>query len=437
MLLPICTKFMTFATIEAMSRKSGKITGSILGALGAVLFIALAAAGTVFIFWYRTEDDSFPFLILAATCAVTAVLDLYLVRSGMRLYDAKYREAEKEKLGGRWVRNTLFAGMIVIFLTAAFVTVMETSIHGGDTGKVWRFIIFFLIAVCAAVVLYLKHTVRESRKRKIVNRLSQEAVLNPSGRFSMVIDRVYSSTEDQRYAYAGNVKGTLHTGDRVCVIQPDGLVSETTVTLIQRDNKILKKVSSSWTGGPPLLVILGTDRDGQAFLPYSVISGIRPTEADPSVNRLESPALRAYLCAYDEHVGNENFAAVLVDAIVHSRFLVPVVTKDQEIRDPSVILPEDTEYQYPTVSTAMLEGSEVVQVYTDWDALSGWGYLMDPTCLQGTKIMTFEELTSLVTEHYAGMVIDPFGPKHFYLSAPFLVSLSGRNEEEIPESVEE
>ena len=412
-----------------MSRRSRKITGSILGALGAVLFIVLSAAGTVFLFWYRTEDNDIAFLILAVTAAVTAFLSLFLVSAGMRLYDCRNGEPERGAGPGRWVRNTLFAGMIGIFLTAAFVTVMETTINGGDTGKVFRFIGLAMIAVAAGISLYTMRAMREARKRRIVNRLAQEAVLNDSGRFSMVVDKVFASKEDKRFAYLGNVHGTMRTGDRVCVIQPDGQTFESTVEIIQREDTVLKKITDNWPQAP-ILVVLSTDRGGEAFLPYSVLSGTRTLEVDPERNRMEEPALRGYLCAYDEHVGDEKFAGVLLHTITRSRFLVPVVTRDRELRDPSALLPAGTAYQYPTVSSAMLEDSEVIQAYTDWDALSGWGYLMNPSCLQGTKVMTFDEIAAETAEKYTGMVIDPFGPKQFYLSSALLTSLLSRDGEE-------
>jgi hypothetical protein len=64
---------------------------------------------------------------------------------------------------------------------------------------------------------------------------------------------------------------------------------------------------------------------------------------------------------------------------------------------------------------------------------------MNPTCLQGTKVMTFDEIAAETAEKYTGMVIDPFGPKQFYLSSQLLTGLLSQNGEadEAPETAEE
>jgi hypothetical protein len=114
----------------------------------------------------------------------------------------------------------------------------------------------------------------------------------------------------------------------------------------------------------------------------------------------------------------------LINAILRSRFLVPVFLYETEMADPSVILPEDAAYEYPTVSASALPQSMVLPVYTDWDALGRWRNLYDPDRLEGTQILSFDEITDKVAQEYTGFVIDPFGPKPLYLSREMLAGIN-------------
>ena len=89
-----------------------------------------------------------------------------------------------------------------------------------------------------------------------------------------------------------------------------------------------------------------------------------------------------------------------------------------------MILPEDAAYEYPTVSASALPQSMVLPVYTDWDALGRWRNLYDPDRLEGTQILSFDEITDKVAQEYTGFVIDPFGPKPFYLSPEMLAGIN-------------
>ena len=382
---------------------------------------------TACVFFCRELDMELWVLgIMTAACAAAGLLMLVLVHTGMCIAEGGCAAAERERLFGRWTKHTLFAGMITMALTAFWIRGTEAWVNGDFGFRTVYAIGGAFISCIIAVLLYVSVCRRESRKRKRVKELAEEAVLNGGRRYSMVIDCAYAG-ENGEYLYAGRVHGTIRTGDTVHVIIPGGNSHPAYVTGLVRGEKRTGQLKDE-SGG----IFLKAEPE-EAFPTYALITGIGEAPAVNGENHLESRDVLGYVQGYDDHVGENEYMAVLVYIISHSRYLVPVYTPGKEMPDPSRIPGEDAQTEYVTVSARMRPKDRVLPLYTDWDALGRWRDLTDSGCREAAVIMTSEEVTKLAAERYTGAVINPFGPKPFFLSASLLLKLQNRNREEDPE----
>ena len=406
-----------------MNTKTKKRWGSVIGILGTGVFLFSAVLITAFVYFYFAEERDPWNLFCAGLFGLMAICGLLVVHAGMRIHDGDYKESDAPRFLDRWVRNTLFLGMLAVFASAALLVIGETAAKTGSLEGIWVQMLLSIAAAVSGVILYVQRMMREMKKRRRVRRLAEEAVLNASGRFSMVIDEVYRRNDNGQFFYVGQVKGQIHTGDRVLVYLPGGKPYEAQVNGIRLNGKNVRRVNSASAG-----LYLSAEDDTRAFPEFSVICGTCEPKDIPGENHLELPALCGWLRGYDDHAGNDTYINILINAILRSRFLVPVFLYETEMADPSVILPEDAAYEYPTVSASALPQSMVLPVYTDWDALGRWRNLYDPDRLEGTQILSFDEITDKVAQEYTGFVIDPFGPKPFYLSREMLAGINVQTE---------
>ena len=403
-----------------MNSRWKKITGSILAATGAVSFLCLAAGGTAVAFVVMEEQQKDPWdTVMAGLLVALGIACLALVQAGMRLADSGYKGAEKERFFGRWVKNTLFAGALVIFVCAAYMSVLKTAYYDGDMKTLALRILLTAGAVLAASILYIRMYLIEFRKRKRIRALAGENV--PGGsRYSMVIDQIYSDKEDpgnRTFLYKGLLHGKLRKGETAYVIIPGGGEYESVIRGVFKGNKQVNEAADT-----EVSVILDSI-EGKAYPQYALLCGTKKPAETEGVNQLEARQIRGYVQGYDDHPGVAEYMSLVVWAIVHGSYLIPVYTRDTVLPDPSQQIPADAEYMYATVTAAMVKGENVLPVYTDWDALGAWRNIMDRDCRQGTVIRTFKELEGIVRDEYAGVVINPFGPRSFYLSAEFLQNI--------------
>lgn len=100
-------------------------------------------------------------------------------------------------------------------------------------------------------------------------------------------------------------------------------------------------------------------------------------------------------------------------------------------------LNSQTSVSFYSVNTAASPDEACLPVFTDWDALSRYGFVIEDP--QSTVlIMNFDKCRRLTEQGYSGIVIDPFGPRPFYLGRDYiatLISLKGY-QEEFPEEAD-
>jgi hypothetical protein len=86
-------------------------------------------------------------------------------------------------------------------------------------------------------------------------------------------------------------------------------------------------------------------------------------------------------------------------------------------------LKDQTSVSFLSVNTVARPDLACLPVFTDWDALGRYGYVIeDPAST--VLVMEFEKCRQLMQTGYTGIVINPFGPRPFYLGSDYIRSLT-------------
>ena len=86
-------------------------------------------------------------------------------------------------------------------------------------------------------------------------------------------------------------------------------------------------------------------------------------------------------------------------------------------------LKDQTSVSFLSVNTVARPDLACLPVFTDWDALGRYGYVIeDPAST--VLVMGFEKCRQLMQTGYTGIVINPFGPRPFYLGSDYIRSLT-------------
>ena len=212
----------------------------------------------------------------------------------------------------------------------------------------------------------------------------------------------------------------MKKGDQVYILAPGQDPLKAKVSEILTVNGSVKKAADEDCS---ISLFCPKDPDHQ-YVPFTVISDILPSYSSDSRVNAENPRISAMIGGYPEMYGDSKFMSVLVYDFVHGQYLVPAKTAagghTTDITEP---IRGSHEVAFLSVSTSARPDSPVFPLFTDWNALSKYKAVMDDED-SITLVMNFQQAVAMMSKGYEGMVINPFGPGSFFLSEPFIGSIT-------------
>lgn len=408
-----------------MLNMTRKISGIFLAVLAAVLSVPAAALLTMFVAEaLKGGPDAGIFTILSTAMAALDVTSFFLMHQANRLYDEAEGYRNDQDRIGRWVRNLLFGNLIVVFM----MMMLEVSINrsGWSEKEPW-IVAGLLFAAVIASVIYLSRFGRYAARRSRIRDLKYALSSCGRRRFRFVV------YEADGNVCRGRVQGRIRTDDQVYVMLPGKKEAYAgLITRITADGKEVKTAADSYAE-----ITVACPQEIAAF---TVISTHYPMHQREPVIQAENPHLSGILSVYSDHYSNDDYIGILNYDICHGEYLVPAraaVRKDH--KDMMYPLGTQTSVSFYSVSTAVQPNDACLPVFTDWDALSRYGFVIEEP-LSTVLVMSFDKCRRLAQQGYAGIVVDPFGPRPFYIGKDYietLISLKGYREEILEESENE
>lgn len=319
----------------------------------------------------------------------------------------------------RWFCNTLFLGLVVMYGTAAWMMVKGSyasfalNVNGRRTAMM---VLTVLIAL--AMVLYFRSGLRNRSRKARIRSLKNESS-RYGRRYTMMITDSHQAMDGKHVEVEGFVHGTIRKGDSVTLEYP-GIQTEKYKVL----NLHVGENSSLSAGNNDVKVVLSCPYDEKKKIEkYTVLSDLIAVHGRRDMNQTENPMLNGVIADYGKYARDPAFQGVLVYALMYSEFLVPgkiVHGKNNgDIMDP---LTETSDVGFPTLSSRQNPEMKILPVFTDWDALSRWQDMMKEADAV-TVTADFPMAVELMRKGFQGFVVNPFGPRAFFLSDAFAESV--------------
>ena len=406
-----------------MINMTGKVLGILLAVLATVISVPSAALLTMFAAEaLKGGPDAGIFTILAVSMAALDITVFVLMYWANRRYDEAEGYRNDQDRIGRWVRYLLFGNLVTVFL----MMMIEVSIsHPEWTERApWLLTALLFAAVFASVIFLSRYGKYAARRRRIRN---LQYALSSCGRRRFR----FTVYEAEGQTCRGYVQGKVMANDQVYVNMPGKNVPEAgRIIRIMIDGKEEKSASGRYAE-------MTVECAGE-IIPYTVISTHYTMHQTKPVIQAENPHLSGIISVYSDHYANDDYIGILNYDICHGEYLVPArrtgKTGTRDMMDP---LNSQTSVSFYSVNTAASPDEACLPVFTDWDALSRYGFVIEDP--QSTVlIMNFDKCRRLTEQGYSGIVIDPFGPRPFYLGRDYiatLISLKGY-QEEFPEEAD-
>lgn len=351
--------------------------------------------------------------------AVLLCLSGFCVNHACLQYDQADGFVSGHKTFTRWLGNTLFLGLLIMYGTSAVILVKESyasfalNVNGRRTTMM---ILTVLIAM--AMVMYFRAGFRNRGRKARIRYLKKESS-RYGRRYTMMITDSHPAADGKHVEVEGFVHGTIRRGDSITLEYP-GLEIEKYKVL----NLHVGENSSLSVGDNDVKVVINRPYDEKKKIEkYTVLSDLIPVHGRKDMNQTENPMLEGVIADYGKYARDPAFQGVLVYALMYSEFLVPgkiVHGKTSgDIMDP---LTETSDVGFPTLSSRQNPQMKILPVFTDWDALSRWQDMMKEADAV-TVTADFPMAVELMRKGFQGFVVNPFGPQAFFLSDAFAESV--------------
>lgn len=355
-----------------------------------------------------------PVLIIAITVLLTG---LHYCND---VYDFENGFAGFHQGLNRWIKHTVFASGIAVYITAAAMVIYHTGNISLLSGTQKATLVISALAAVIAIYFYLHQYMILTNRKIRIQSLIRKHVRYKKRRYTLVAREVNEIDQKDTMLIKGMIHGTIHIRDHVHILFPGQEERKSDVTGLKVDGKKVRKATDT-----EVSVYLYVPDDDPLIEKYSVITDIEPAFEKTEVNDTENPLLSAYIMDYQDFILDRVFQSLLIWSICHGQYLVPgrVLDPDSHKGDMMDPLQETTRVGFPSVMTSYKPGKPIVAAFSDWYALSKWPLMVnDPMGV--TVVRDFPEMMDLMHKGYEGIVIDPFGPKPFFLSKEFAESIT-------------
>lgn len=347
------------------------------------------------------------------------LISAFCVNHSCQRYDQADGFVSKTSFFTRWLRNALFLGLLVMFVTALRMTVLENynafvlNVNGSQT-----IVMILVILIAFASVMYLRSYAQNRGRKARIRALKNEAS-EYGRRYTLLVTDTGKSPDGKHTEVEGFVHGSIQKGDSVTLSYPGKETEKHKILNIHiGDNSSLRA-----TDNDVKLILDCPYEEKKQIEKYTVLSDLNLIHDRKDLNQTENPLLEGIIADYAKYARDPSFQGVLVYALMYSEFLVPGKLvhgrKRGDIMDP---LDETSDVGFPTLSSRQNQDLRILPVFTDWDALSRWQDMMrEPDAV--TVTADFPMTVELMRKGFNGFVINPFGPQAFFLSDTFANSV--------------
>ena len=354
-----------------------------------------------------------------------ALVCLFLIMLGLnQLNEAADRIHGRPTVKGevtRWAEQLLFADCLLVF-----VTILVRKASEADRVFLAPFRTQCLYTGLTAMVLtgvlqYVRLCMRRRKRSVRIGEIASEGSLHGERRFAMTAVKVLNDR-----TVAGHVCGEVRRGDPVFIYLPAGKKLTGKVVRLEADGNRMRKVKDC-------NAVMSVKTKGKLPL-YCVISDVEQFCTADGINNTEGPQLVGYIDAYAECYQKDAFVRAMIRTAVSLKYLVPakMAPDTERMYDLPDTLLENTSVQFPSVITKNLPDEPALPVFTDWTALANYREV-NAEKDAASLVMDLPQCLKIVYEGYAGVVVNPFGPKAFFFSKEYLEQIlqkEGKNHAE-------
>ena len=393
--------------------------GSVLSTLFSMIFAVL---GTYMVFEKRGEPlDQLDWesLLVAAGAVLIGLLVVNLLNMV-----ADKNEIPKVRIKGlrRWVMSSLLAVFLACVITAGLSTVGPGTRSLFSEKKLQYTRLLLIISCTAAVCLFAKNYDSMLPRRMRINSLVKKESLNGTRRFTLLTESL--ATDGIHIIVTGKVNGTIRKGDKAVVKYGEKCSPKVRILSIKVNNR---KVHSVTDAVASLYITVTQDKREKYYLyKYSVLTGMMTIPENKGIQNTENPGLLAMISGFEKHHDDRVYLSLLNYELIHAKYFICGMLRenDMKVRTGDIMDPllKNTNVQFPGVFVNGKQDRQLLALFTDWDSLRRWQSAMkdEKAC---ALIADMPQVINMVNKGFQGAVINPFGPKSFFVSPELMNSL--------------
>ncbi len=334
---------------------------------------------------------------------------LYSMGPDWKAFEAKEITLEQTS------QRSLFKGLLFFVLGLLISRIRHMALEGNG----WNSENLLMFAVVGVVLLtaYAVYQHNLASEPKVLGEAIRPETLKTSylnedrRRYTMVVEEI--EDHGRETLVKGIVHGEIHVEDEILLLHPNKEGVYAKVVRIEGEDVSSKK------DAPVSLVI-----DTPEVEMFSVIASYLPSEMPQGPQ--ENPLLAGLSYEYGRNRGNHGFIGVFFNALVHSKFLVPVIM-DHSPRNVNghMEFMQDTKVGFMSVNrTDAGQSQKTFALFTDPTTLRKWRDLFKNGSHPKTLTLTFQDAVTIMWKGHQGIVINPFGPIYVYLSAELIDTIT-------------
>lgn len=188
--------------------------------------------------------------------------------------------------------------------------------------------------------------------------------------------------------------------------KPYGEYSDSDDLYICKSNMPVVKIKSSFSkkDGDMLEIVLDGD-----FLPANatnaIVTNVEPQAAVDVSKPVENPFMLALAREYKENYKDRDFTNEFCYNLVHTKFVVPVVS--DELGKESGSVKKGTKVGFPMLHVGDSD-KKVLPVFTDWGAFAKWTAFTKEKGPVKVLVLKFDDIADVSSQSGDGFVINPF-----------------------------
>lgn len=347
-----------------------------------------------------------------------ACLNIILINLLNRNYDRAAGFAGKRKLISRWTKTVLLIGLVTIFLVSFCLIMDMPSVKQMNSTTLMIEGIASAAAVSLAVYLYIANYHKTKDVGVRIHDLTYQNVTAHQRRYFLLVEEV--NDNEKELTLRGMVFGEIKAGDEVCLLSPKEQICRVKIRKMIVDGLPVKNAKNVITS-----LVFSKDDVPYTIPKLTVVSDVLPycSKISDGVNNVENPYLCSLLMEYTRLNRDKDYVSLLFYSICHGNYLIAGTVEDKNSVMDIMDVPQNrTDIGFSSVSqTGRTE--PMLPIFTSWDSLKNWKDIVNGD-KSITLILDFPHIIDIWRNGFAGIVIDPFGPRPFALSKLMIDSLT-------------